>query len=81
MAMRLTGELLGGANPFRLLAEGLPGAAADMGSRTLVLVGATFSDGRAGFYLLEDHANLVSGDRASGEELQDHDCRLLNAVP
>lgn len=59
------------ANPFRVLADTLPGAAADMGHHTLVLVGAP--DG-AGFILLADRANLPAGNRASGEELQDHSC-------
>jgi len=74
-AMRIDGELRG-ADPFKLLADGLPGARESMGSETLVMVGASFADGRDGFYLLADRVDLLAGDRASGEELLDHDCAL-----
>ena len=47
-----------------------------MGMHTLVLVGETFADGSNGFVLLDDHADLLAGDRASGEELQDHSCAV-----
>ncbi len=70
---------LNGINPFRLLADGVPQAAKDMGDQTLVAVGAVFSDGAQGFYLLNDQVDQVPGDLASGEELQDHDCRVLRA--
>lgn len=77
LARRLDDEALGQANPFRLLLDdGVQGAAADMGHQTLVIAGATFPDGRAGFVLLTDHADLAAGDRASGEELQDHACSV-----
>lgn len=72
-AMRLLGETMT-ANPFRLLA----GARADMGLRTLVVVGATFANGQPGFLLLTDHADPSASDRASGEELQDHDCAVAS---
>ena len=45
----------------------------------LVVVGATFINGPPGFILLEDHVNPEAGDYASGEELQDHDCKVLAA--
>ena len=77
LVMRLVAPQLGDLDPFKLLAEKLPAAAADMGDRTLVLVGAHFRDGADGFYLLTDHADLAKRDRASGEELQDHDCKVL----
>ena len=76
MAVWIPGETLGSTNPFRLLAEGLPGAHQDMGDRTLVLVGLTRADGTKGFVLLEDQVNKDSNDAASGEELQDHACRI-----
>lgn len=75
-AMRLDGETLDGRNPFKLLASGVPGARADMGRHTLVVVGMWFDDGGPGFVLLDDRADLARGDRASGEDLQDHDCAL-----
>jgi CDP-diacylglycerol pyrophosphatase len=70
---------LNGINPVRLLADGVPEAAKDMGDQTLVAVGAVFSDGTKGFYLLNDQVDQAPGDLASGEELQDHDCRVLRA--
>jgi CDP-diacylglycerol pyrophosphatase len=75
-AMRVAGDTLANANPFKLLADGVPGARDDMGQQTLVTVGATMPDGKPGFVLLNDHVDAATGDRASGEELQDHDCAL-----
>jgi CDP-diacylglycerol pyrophosphatase len=75
-AMRMLGDDLGGADPFRLLAEGKPGARAAMGRQTLVVAGAEFADGRPGFLLLDDQADLAARDPAGGEELQDHSCAL-----
>jgi CDP-diacylglycerol pyrophosphatase len=76
MAMWVAGEHLGSSNPFRLLAEKLPGAQQDMGDYTLVVVGLTRADGAKGFVLLEDQVNKESHDLASGEELQDHTCGI-----
>jgi CDP-diacylglycerol pyrophosphatase len=72
-ARRLEGETLS-ADPFRLLADGMPGARAEMGAWTLVLVGETGANGRPGFYLLANRADPAHGEAASGEVLQDHDC-------
>ena len=55
-------------NPFILLADGIPGARADMAHYTLVLVGAA-----DGFVLLAGRAASIT-NRGSGEELQDHAC-------
>jgi CDP-diacylglycerol pyrophosphatase len=74
-ALRIEGDTLG-ADPFKLLADGVPAARASMGEATLVLIGAIFADGRDGFYLLADRVDLLAGDRASGEELLDHDCAV-----
>ncbi|GAY17890.1 CDP-diacylglycerol diphosphatase [Mycobacterium sp. shizuoka-1] len=59
------------ANPFIVLADGLPGARTEMGLYTLVVVGTTAADGRPGFVILADRADAAGG--AAGEELQDHD--------
>jgi CDP-diacylglycerol pyrophosphatase len=75
-AMWVTGENLRAYNPFRLLAERVPDAMRDMGDRTLVVVGLTRSDGTKGFVILSGQVNKESGDRAFGEELLDHDCRI-----
>jgi CDP-diacylglycerol pyrophosphatase len=76
MAVRVDAEDLDQANPFTLLADGVPGAREDMGHQTLVVIGATFAGGQPGFIILDDHVNLAVGDRASGEELQDHACAI-----
>jgi CDP-diacylglycerol pyrophosphatase len=62
-------------DPLKLLAEGIPGARAGMEHYTLVVAGATFPDGTEGWYLLADHSSGLH--RAHGEDLQDHDCRIL----
>jgi CDP-diacylglycerol pyrophosphatase len=80
-AMWVPGEELGPANPFRLLAAGLPGAREDMGDRTLVVIGLTRADGTVGFVILEDQVDEETHDRASGEDLLDHACRIGKVAP
>ena len=75
-AMRIGQESLDGIDPFRLLVDADAKAREDLGLHTLVLVGATFPDGAKGFVLFDDRANLMAGDRASGEQLQDHTCAI-----
>ena len=75
-AMRVTGWSLVGHDPFKLLAWGVPGASADMGHHTLVVVGMRFARQVPGFIILDDRADPAHGDNASGEELQDHACAL-----
>ncbi|HWK46646.1 MAG TPA: CDP-diacylglycerol diphosphatase [Stellaceae bacterium] len=75
-AMRIQAAELGRTDPFVLVADTLPGARDAMPLQTLVLTGAVFKDGTDGFYLLDDHADLASGDPGSGEELLDHDCAV-----
>jgi CDP-diacylglycerol pyrophosphatase len=76
-AMRIAGEDLGDANPFKLLADGDAMARADMGVETLVVAGAVFADGSPGFILLSDRADPSTHDPASGESLMDHGCQVL----
>jgi CDP-diacylglycerol pyrophosphatase len=78
-AMRVEQDTLDGIDPFRLLADNDSRAAADMGMHTLIVVGATFGPGKNGFVVLDNEADLSSGDRGSGEELQDHDCAVARA--
>jgi CDP-diacylglycerol pyrophosphatase len=73
-AMRVLGTTLAGHDPFRLLADGVPGAAADMGQRTLVVVGMVFDGPAPGFVILENKVDLLHGDFAAGARLQDHAC-------
>ena len=72
-SLRIDRPNLDGLDPFRLLADDLPHAQNEMGMHTLVLVGANFASGD-GFVLLDDRIDLAAGDRASGEQLQDHTC-------
>lgn len=58
-------------DPFRLLAAD----DADMGRHTLVAVGWRFGE-TDGFLLLDDAYDPLTGDFASGEELQDHTCAV-----
>jgi CDP-diacylglycerol pyrophosphatase len=74
-AMRVIGATLDGADPFKLLAAGRPGARGATGRQGLVVVGADFADG-PGFILLNNENNPATGDRGSGERLQDHSCML-----
>ncbi len=64
-----------GANPFRLLAASLADPAAEMGHHTLVLVGGT-RNGQPGFVLLDGMSEPLSLVFGSGEELEDHACRI-----
>jgi len=75
-SVRINQDTLDGVNPFRVLADSDPRAKGDMGMHTLVLVGEIFADGNNGFVLLDDHADLAAGNRASGEQLQDHTCAV-----
>ncbi len=77
-AMRILGDDLSTQNPFRLLADSDPAVRADMGRQTLAVIAATFADGKNGFILLNDQANLVKMDFASSSNLLDQDCAVLN---
>jgi CDP-diacylglycerol pyrophosphatase len=76
LAVRVDAEELDDVNPFKLLADGVPGARKDMRRQTLVVIGAVFSNGRPGFVVLDGQADPAQGDNGSGEELQDHTCRI-----
>jgi CDP-diacylglycerol pyrophosphatase len=76
LALRLDGEAPS-ADPFQLLAKGVPGARAQMGAWTLVMAGVELR-GRPGFVLLAGRADPLRGEGASGEILQDHDCALAH---
>ncbi|MBB2165693.1 CDP-diacylglycerol diphosphatase [Gluconacetobacter sp. 1b LMG 1731] len=80
-ATRIDGQELDGTYPFRRLAASLADPAREMGGHTLVVVGTVWPGGRPGFILLDDMVKPVSGDRASGEELQDHTCRIAHFEP
>lgn len=66
-------------DPVRLLADGLaPGER--VGDYSLVVVGRTDAAGTPGFTLLATRYDLAAGNRASGEELQDHACGLVTGA-
>ena len=74
LARRIDGADLAGASPFRLLAAAPQVGAGGIGAWTLVVAGVP-----DGFVLLADRADPTTGDRAEGEELQDHACALARA--
>jgi CDP-diacylglycerol pyrophosphatase len=70
-------KLLGpdlGTDPFRRLAERLEHSAADMGEQSLSLLGAEFTGGKPGFYLLDSPAGIHG---ATSEDVLDRDCKVL----
>ncbi|WP_413990453.1 CDP-diacylglycerol diphosphatase [Labrys okinawensis] len=73
--LRLVEDSLANTNPFRLVAQGLPGASGHMGLMTIVVVGATFPNGQEGFYVLASQAG--SAMNAHGEDLIDPECRVM----
>ena len=77
-AIRIEHEDLNQIDPFRVLADNDPAAAADMADHTLVLVGADFGNYSRGFILLDGKANLLAGNRGSGEQLEDHSCAIAD---
>jgi CDP-diacylglycerol pyrophosphatase len=70
----LPGDAVQRVDPFKWLAQTVPGARRQMGAWTLALVGGADQRGRPGVYLLADRADPVAGDAGSAEELQDHNC-------
>ncbi len=64
-----------GADPFRLVAAGLPEARADMASESILVTGTALPDNSGGFYILETRADPTTGNRGLAEELQDHECK------
>ena len=79
LAMAIPAADLERSNLFRRLARMVP--TGSMGRETLVVVGATLASGEPGFDVLVDRSDVASGDRASGEELQDHDCAIRAETP
>ena len=76
-ARRILAEDLSAANPFVLLADGVPDARNAMGAQTLTVVGAQFADGKPGFVVVNARVSIASGGAfIRGEELQDHSCAV-----
>jgi len=73
LVRHLGGDSLDAADPFKLVADEIPGARADMGARSIAVIGA-----RDGFYLLAGHVDPAAGSDGSAErDTQDHDCAVL----
>jgi CDP-diacylglycerol pyrophosphatase len=89
--LRIDGEDLSGKDPFRLLANGVPGSRADMRAFTIVVVGMQFAEG-AGFVVLAGRT-AAGGEMmtvplppppglvAPGETLLDSTCAIDRQVP
>ena len=78
IARRLLTLDLASANPFLLLAQGVPTARMHMGDYTLFVAGGTF-EGKPGFTLLVDRADPANGNFGHSESLQDHGCALAHS--
>jgi CDP-diacylglycerol pyrophosphatase len=78
-ARRLAAADLATQDPFKLLADGLPSARADMGQETLALAGVSFAQGENGFVLLAALAEPAQGLRGHSEDLLDHACAVARA--
>jgi CDP-diacylglycerol pyrophosphatase len=74
---RLEGETLSDRDPFRLLADSVPGARSHMRDETMAVVGARFADGAPGFYLLAARGGTAANPRGAAEDLMDHNCLVL----
>lgn len=61
-------------DPFKDLAANIAAQGQTMGDQTLLVTGTTLANGQPGFILLNDHVDGL--DRASSEELLDHDCKI-----
>jgi CDP-diacylglycerol pyrophosphatase len=72
--MKVETDSLAHVDPFKLLAHGLPSAKFSMGSQTLAVIGATFSGGRIGFYLLANESGALPRKIVSAEALLDDKC-------
>lgn len=73
LARRVTAATLQQQGAFRLLAQGVEGAADNMGSYGMAMVALPEGD----FLLLAVKRNLLRLNMATAEEIQDHSCQLL----
>ena len=80
LARRLDEPSLATNNPFRLVADGVPGAASDMAHQTIILAGADLPDGQPGFVLLAGRVDPAQAESGHGEDLQDHACAAAHTT-
>lgn len=74
LAMKLETENLTKVDPFKLLMRGIPSNRLSVGRQTLAVIGATFRDGKSGFYVLTNNTRASPSDTASAEALLDNKC-------
>ena len=74
-ARRVDSADLAEVDPFRMLAEDMPGAKLEMGRWSLAAAPVRYG-AEPGFVLLADHVELTGGGHA--EDLQDHACAVAN---
>lgn len=74
VARRLSAGALASHNPFKLLADGVRGAAQDMEDMSLAMIGTVFAPGDQGFILLASQGNEQKG--AHAEDLLDRRCAV-----
>ncbi len=77
LARKVSAAELNQKGAFRLLAEGVPEASEKMGHFGLAMVSLQGGD----FLLLANERNLLQLNNASTEEIQDHNCAVLNPLP
>jgi CDP-diacylglycerol pyrophosphatase len=74
LAMKVETESLAQVDPFKLLARGITPNKLSMGRQTLAVIGATFRNGKSGFYLLANDPGASPRDTVSAEALLDDKC-------
>lgn len=77
LARKVTPAELNQRGAFRILAEGVPEADKKMGYFGMAMVSLQGGD----FLLLASERDLLKLNNASTEEIQDHDCKVLNPRP
>ncbi|MEY5078734.1 CDP-diacylglycerol diphosphatase, partial [Salmonella enterica subsp. enterica serovar Corvallis] len=75
LARRVTESELAQRSPFMMLAEEVPEARDHMGRYALAVVRQSDDS----FVLLATERNLLTFNRASAEEIQDHSCAILSS--
>ena len=72
--MKVETDGLANVDPFKLLARDLPSGTSSMGNETLAVIGATFFNGKTGFYLLANGAAASPKATINAEALLDSKC-------
>ena len=74
VAMKIESDSLAKVDPFKLLASGLPSEKLSLDRQTLAVIGATFRNGKSGFYFLANDTRASPRDTVSAEALLDDTC-------